>query len=750
MKVYLSSADVITPQAMDIMKSIKADTLGDFPLEFAPVRDNLPPRATVFAMGKYARQGQERVVVAPTVGQVLTRADIVSRLGQAFKLLAEPPELPEFAYTILRTKNILIQNLNNAEDNDLMCDIETSGDITVDVAEPRRIITISFFDGGDICYVIPEELCQDADVYEAWCRFQERNNIMYVNGKFDLKYFPDSKVNFVFDPQLAHYALYPAAGEHGLKPVTKKLFGFEDWDEAGKPYLKKASYDSYEKFEDGSWHDAREYSSGSGFERIPRDKLYKYAAFDVYAGWHFACAMRDDLLHDEDARKATKFLMRLSDLFLPIEKHGIQLNIPYLEKLSAELTIEKNEAEAKLNEIARAPINPRSPKQVKEWFGALGAAVAKTDKDTMKEIVEHTAPWRYDLGETESKIPGTALKLVETDVVEPGSLSKEERLRIAGEFAEQLLVCRDLTKQLGTYVDGYRNQADLTGRVYPGYKLIASTTGRLGGQGASMLTIPRNKRLKKMVIADFGEIVVGADLSQAELRVMACESMDEWLIEAFQPGAGDFFDLLLTQAYPDKDWFELHRRVSDHEATEDEANFYNNKRASMKGVVYGVSFGRGTRAIAMALKIPMHEAQKLVDAFIRPGSMFSMWREEISEKAVSGGSIVTKFGRHFQSELVTRRNTQNVINSALSFTSQSTANDICLLATLEVAPQLEQYGSHLMGTVHDAIYTSGPEDTKEEVGKLLTDCLAWAGREVYGDLVPFDADWGYGPSMADI
>ena len=721
MRVYLASQDLITPQAFEILKRVKEDTIGDFPLEFAPVTENLPPRATVFAMGKYARQGQERVVVAPTVAQVVTKADIVSRLGQAFKLLTDPPELPEFEYTVLRSKDILLENLRTIRDRSVVVDIETSGDIDADLPEPSRLITISFT-FGEMAYVIPEELCQDAEVYEAVSRFLENNRIITVNGKFDLKYFPDAVANHYFDAQLAHYALYPAAGEHGLKPVTKKLFGFEDWDLPGKAYTKKATYETYEKFEDGSWHDARSYSGGSGFERIPRDMLYEYAGFDVYSTWHFAKAMIDDLAHDEDSTKALQFLMRLSDLFMPVELRGIRLDIPYLETLSGVLTIEKAEAEAKLNEIVGMTTNPRSPKQVKERFSEeYGIELASTDEKTLTEFLENYEP---DPDNAEGHGPD--------------------------EFAKQLLVCRGITKQLGTYVDGYRNQADAAGRVYPGYRLIASTTGRLGGQGASMLTIPRDKRLKKMVIADPGQLVIGADLSQAELRVMACESMDPWLIEAFQPGAGDFFDLLLTQAYPDRDWFELHRRVSAHEATEAEANFYNNSRASMKGVVYGVSFNRGTKAIAASLKIPMHEAQQLVDAFIRPGSEFSKWREMIIDKAVTGGHIVTKFGRHFQSELVTRKNKHLVINSALAFTSQSTGNDICLLATLEAEPQLKSYDAYLMGTVHDALYVSGPDGNKEIIGKLLTDCLEWAGREVYGDIVPFTSDWGYGPSMADV
>lgn len=266
-----------------------------------------------------------------------------------------------------------------------------------------------------------------------------------------------------------------------------------------------------------------------------------------------------------------------------------------------------------------------------------------------------------------------------------------------------------------------------------------------------MLTLPRDKRLKKMVLPyTDAHLVVGADLSQAELRVMACESMDEWLIAAFQPGAQDFFDLLLTEAYPKTNWFDLHERVSAHTCTEEEADFYNNKRAAMKGVVYGVSFGRGVQAIAKALKIPLYESQRLVDAFVRPGSMFALWREEISERAVAGESIVTKFGRHFQSELITKRNRQNVINSALSFTSQSTANDICLTAALEVNACLPAYGAHLMGTIHDAIYTSTPKHEVEMVGHVLVRELKNAGRAVYGDLVPFDADWGSGKNLAEV
>jgi DNA polymerase I-like protein with 3'-5' exonuclease and polymerase domains len=725
----LHSADVVVPACLEILSRVKQDTIPDIELEFSKIEpgSELPPNATVFAMGSYTRRGDERVVPAPSVGQCMTKADIVTRLQTAFRLLTNPPELPEFEYTVIDDAEAAIDFLTSTSGlPKVVVDIETSGVIDEDTHDPDRIISTSITAGG-MAYTFTEELCQNPLFFGALCWFLERNGMIAVNGKFDFSYFPDVKVNFVRDTQLAHYALFPAAGAHDLKSTTKKYFGFEDWDAPAKKYTGRATYDTYEKFEDGSWHDARTYPAGSGYERIPRDLLYRYNAFDVYATWHWDVLMEEYLADDPDSQRVLELLMKLSNMFMGVERRGIRLDIPYLEELSKELGKEFREAKAELNVIADATINPNSHVQVKKWFVDHGVELPK--KRNSKGLL---APSSSEEALTEF-------------------LEGEEHESQEADFAKQLLVCRNLNKQLGTYVDGYRNQADEHGIVRPGYKLAASTTGRLGGKGASMLTIPRDKRLKKMVIArEKTHYVVGADLSQAELRVMACESLDEWLIAAFQPGAGDFFDRLLGEAYPTQDWVDLHAAVSAHTADEKHANYYNNKRASMKGVVYGVSFNRQVPAISKALKISMGEAQKLVDAFVRPGSMFAMWREDITERALSGESIVTRFGRHFQSELITKKNRQSVINGALAFTSQSTANDICLTASLAINPQLPAYGAHLMGTVHDAIYTSTPKDEKELVGDLLVRELAAAGRAVYGDLVEFTADWGYGPSMADV
>lgn len=726
MRVYLSTADIITPSCMEILKDVKGRTIPDITLEFVQIKpgEPVPDKATVLAMGAYKRLGNERVVPAPSVAQTVTKPDIVTRLSTAFRLLTAPPELPDFEYTVMDTLDDALELLAGVQDRKVVVDIETSGDIDVDQADPKRIISIAICAGGR-AFVFTEELCQDFLFFTEFCRFLEGNRIITVNGKFDLKYFPVA-ANHYRDTQLAHYALFPAAGAHDLKSTTKMFFGFEDWDEPGKKYTGKATYDTYEKFEDGSWHDARSYPAKSGYERIPRALLYRYNAFDVYATWHWDVLMEEFLADDPESQMVLDYLMQYSEMFMPIEVRGIRLDLPYLEELSGVLTEELKDAKAFLSELAEKDINPNSPLQIKKWFESRGIELPKR-RNSKGQMAPSTSE-------------DAITEFVESEAEETPEVS----------FANQLLVCRGLVKTLGTYVDGYRHQADENGIVRPGYKLTASITGRLGGKGASMLTIPREKRLKKMVLPyQPGHVVIGADASQMELRIMAIESMDDWLIDAFQPGAGDFFDRLLTEAYPKQDWVDLHARVEAHEATEAEANYYNGKRASIKGVVYGASFNRQAPAIAKAMKITMHEAYTLMEAFIRPGSAFALWREDITERAVNGESIVTRYGRHFQSELVTKRNRQSVINSAMAFTSQSSGNDLLLCAALEVTKNLPAYGSHMMGTIHDAIYASGPKHEAELIGEMIAREIEASGRRTFGDLVLFKSSWGFGANLAE-
>lgn len=709
MRCYIHSGDDIKPEAMAIIKKAKELAGIEETINFIPMPEKPFKNIPVLSLGRLAHATYNRVINAPSVGSLVTKADSLTRMRDAFKLLVNDIDLGEMHYKIEERVEWLITFLNSTSGKKVSFDIETSGDVKFDKPSYDQVISVALWGGTGSVMVIPEHVLREQRIQWALDIFVRSNKIITVNGKFDLSYFSEGAQHF-FDVMLAHYAMHPAGSTHGLKDLADQYFGSGDWDEGNKPYTKAKVYKVAGEGEDGVWWDARKYSGGSGYERIPRTILYEYNAYDVFYTWHLYELLEMWLAGDPESRKAYDWLMRLSDLFAGVERRGIRLDVEYLQMIEEEMKAELFEAEQEFCLAAGQQINPRSPQQVVKWLREHGCRVKKSDKHTIGKLVKRA------------------------------TTSEEVK-----EFCRRLKVCRFITKQLNTYVTGYLAHC-FGDMVYPGYKLHAASTGRLGGAGASMLTIPRDKRLKRMVLPSrAGEVIVSADLSQAELRVMALESMDQWMIDAFAPDAGDIFDILLSAADPDTDWHELHRRA---EEGDDPGQFYQTWRAYMKGVVYGVSFGRGVPAIAAALEISHERAQLLVDGFVRPGSDFAKWREMIEDKAKNGGNIVTKFGRHFQSEIVTEMNEHEVVNSALSFTSQSTANDICLYAALELEPQLAQYGATLMGTIHDAIYVSCPEEHKIVVGHLIQKCLQDAGEAIYGTLVPFKAEAEWGNNMA--
>lgn len=696
---------------MAILKEAKKRSGITEPINFIPLPEEPAKNVPVLALGRLTRDVRSRVINAPSPGSLTTKADSMTRMVDALRLLVNEANLPEMRYVVEQRMDFVLGILNNTKGKKISFDIETSGDVKWDIPAYDNVISVAIWGGTGSVMVIPEHVLRDPLVERGLNRLLKRNKIITANGKFDLSYFEPGAVNW-FDIMLAHYALFPAGSTHGLKDLADQYFGSGDWDAGNKAYTVAKTYKEAGTGEDGVWHDARKYSGGSGYERIPRSILYEYNAYDVFYTWYLYQLFEDYLAQDDESHMAYTWLLELSELFSGVERRGIKLNVEYLQQLEEEMTRELFEAEADLHVVAGQVINPRSPKQVLEWLHSRKKRVKGTGKAVLERLMKN---------------PRTS------DEVK--------------DFIKAITKCRFISKQLNTYVTGYLKHCH-GDMVYPGYKLHASSAGRLGGSGASMLTIPRDKRLKQMVLAsEPGHVVVTADMSQAELRVMAMESGDPWLIAAFQPGAGDIFDILLSAALPQFDWKALHERADNGD---DPKQFYGTWRARMKGVVYGVSFGRGVPAIAAALEVDQHTAQMLVDGFVRPGSKFAEWREMIEDRALTGQSIVTKFGRHFQSEIITEANAHEVTNSALSFTSQSTANDICLKAAVWLDPQLAQYGAWLMGTIHDAIYVTCPEEHKVVVGQLIAEALRKAGQDTYGDVVPFAADAGYGPNLAYI
>lgn len=227
---------------------------------------------------------------------------------------------------------------------------------------------------------------------------------------------------------------------------------------------------------------------------------------------------------------------------------------------------------------------------------------------------------------------------------------------------------------------------------------------------------------------------------------MATLSGDRWMINALQEGAGDFFDShLMPVAFPwiitDYGSVEAYKEQHPVEHKED--------RTKVKAVQYGLAFGRQAPAIARALKLPVYEAQKIIDNYLSTATDFAAWREAIMEAARVPSKrdlLVNPFGRKFQSEVVTSKNYRNIQREALSFLPQSTSSDILLATMVRIIDDVQAEGYKVFNLVHDAVMLEGPEDNANIVGQYIGAELRKTGRMVLGDSVPFLSDYSVGRS----
>jgi len=246
------------------------------------------------------------------------------------------------------------------------------------------------------------------------------------------------------------------------------------------------------------------------------------------------------------------------------------------------------------------------------------------------------------------------------------------------------------------------------------------------------------------------DLIINCDLSQAELRVMALLSGDEWMIDALQEGRGDFFDTyMMPVAFPQK-VVEFGSSDADQGA---EPVRHNEDRTKCKAVQYGLAFGRQAPAIASALEMPTREAQAIIDNYLNTAHSFRQWRVDVMEAAITPSKrdlLVNPFGRRFQSEVITPRNKANVQREALSFLPQSTSSDICLSTGIRINDTLKDEGYHIFNIVHDALMIQGPEERADEIGQFVASELRLTGRMVFGDTVPFLSDYSTGKSWKDL
>lgn len=413
------------------------------------------------------------------------------------------------------------QDISFKKGSVIALDIESAGDIDNDTFAAGRILSIALWN-GKFGVVIPEELAETPESAELIERLCRDCIVVCHNGTFDMAYLSKRLGINVYhheDTLLMHFVLDNLAGEHGLKPLARRWLRAADWDSDAKSYLKHGAY----------------------FENIPRDKLYRYNIYDVY--WTYELYKYFKQMIDK-APDFYKHRMRVTRVLHDIQMNGVAVSCTALDELEEKYNRQCDEHLVILKKLAGEDFNPQSPKQIAEYFASKGVSSPSFDAKHLKKL---------------------------------------KRAGKEPEFINALLAYRYAAKVIGSFIVNVRRKRGADGRIHPYYLPHGAKTGRLSAKGPAIQTMGRDSGIKRALVAAPGCKIISCDYSQAELRTVAELADDTAMIAAFQPGAPDFFDDLMTKIWPEE--------FPTIEAYEDFKHGHpktaKNRRALVKSVVYG-------------------------------------------------------------------------------------------------------------------------------------------------------------------
>ena len=311
-----------------------------------------------------------------------------------------------------------------------------------------------------------------------------------------------------------------------------------------------------------------------------------------------------------------------------------------------------------------------------------------------------------------------------------------DKLRGKHEIIEKILEYRQLTKLKSTYTDGLVKVIKSDGRIHTSFQMTVTATGRLSSTEPNLQNIPvrteLGAELRKMFIASHGNVLVDADYSQIELRLLAHISGDETMRNAFLSGE-DIHTVTASQVFG----------VPLNEVTK-------LQRSRAKAVNFGIVYGISAFSLAQDIGVFQNEAKTYIDTYLEKYSGVREYMKNIIHKAKDDGYVTTLFGRKRPlPELKAANFNMRSFGErvALNTPIQGTAADIIKLAMVNVHKRLESEGlkAKLILQIHDELIVECPESEAERVKVILTEEM----ENVVKYSVPLDVDAHIGKSWSD-
>lgn len=363
-----------------------------------------------------------------------------------------------------------------------------------------------------------------------------------------------------------------------------------------------------------------------------------------------------------------------SNALFTIERNGVLIDRDMLNIQSNEIGMKLITLENQAYELAGQPFNLASPKQLQEiLFGKLGIKPLK---------------------KTPSGTPST-----DEDVL--------QELALDYPLPKVLLEYRGLAKLKSTYTDKLPRMINPhTGRVHTRYNQAVAITGRLASSDPNLQNIPvrsaEGRRIREAFIAPAGYVIISADYSQIELRIMAHLSQDEGLLKAFAAGE------------------DIHRATAAEIFGVEHASVDNEQRRYAKVINFGLIYGMSAFGLAQNLNIERSAAQSYIERYFARYPGVREYMNNTRDSAKSKGYVETYFGRRLW---VPEINSSNGLRragaerAAINAPMQGTAADLIKLAMIAVANwiEAENLQSKLIMQVHDELVLEVPESELEMV-----------------------------------
>ena len=286
-----------------------------------------------------------------------------------------------------------------------------------------------------------------------------------------------------------------------------------------------------------------------------------------------------------------------------------------------------------------------------------------------------------------------------------------EKLADSHPIINKILEYRHLAKLNSTYVDGLKDVIDpQSGRIHSNFHQTVTVTGRISSSEPNLQNIPirteLGREMRKMFVAAPGHVLLDADYSQIELRVLAHIADDETMIEAFSAGE------------------DIHASTASKIFGVPKAEVSTEMRTAAKAVNFGLIYGKGEFSLAQDLGISMREAKAHIEDYLGSFPKVRNYMKTVVEEAKKNGYVTTLMGRRRVLPELASSNFQLRSfgeRAALNTPIQGTAADIIKLAMVRVYNRLkeEKLAAHLILQVHDELIVEAPLGEAEAAGKIL-------------------------------